>query len=131
LEFLILYSNLIPISLYVTLEVQKLCGALLISWDLQLYVGVRCTMALDSVIPSSLALISWDLNEPAIASHHAFCHCADDVTRYDADLKEPIQARCSDLNEELGQVEFIFADKTGTLTQNIMVFRNCSIKGVR
>jgi magnesium-transporting ATPase (P-type) len=38
-------------------------------------------------------------------------------------------AKTSELIEELGQVEFIFSDKTGTLTQNVMEFKKCFING--
>jgi len=36
-------------------------------------------------------------------------------------------SRNSDLIEELGQVEFVFSDKTGTLTQNKMEFKKCQV----
>ena len=35
LSFLVLYNYIIPISLYVTLELQKFCGSLFLVWDLQ------------------------------------------------------------------------------------------------
>jgi phospholipid-translocating ATPase len=39
-----------------------------------------------------------------------------DLEMYDEDTKSLAKCRNSDLIEELGQVEMIFSDKTGTLT---------------
>ena len=36
---------------------------------------------------------------------------------YDSKSDTPAAARTTTLNEELGQIEYIFSDKTGTLTQ--------------
>ncbi|KAF9272242.1 hypothetical protein BGZ68_002583, partial [Mortierella alpina] len=85
LTFLILYNNLIPISLMVTMEVVKFWHAQLINADLDMYYEKTDTPAL---------------------------------------------ARTSSLVEELGQIEYIFSDKTGTLTCNEMEFRQCSIAGL-
>ncbi|KEP50793.1 phospholipid P-type ATPase transporter [Rhizoctonia solani 123E] len=85
LTFVILYNNLIPISLIVTMEVVKYQQAQLINSDLDMYYAKTDTPAL---------------------------------------------CRTSSLVEELGQIEYIFSDKTGTLTRNEMEFRQASIAGV-
>ncbi|XP_027147671.1 probable phospholipid-transporting ATPase IA isoform X4 [Larimichthys crocea] len=85
LTFIILFNNLIPISLLVTLEVIKFIQAFFINWDTDM------------------------LYEPT---------------------NTPAMARTSNLNEELGQVKYIFSDKTGTLTCNVMQFKKCTIAGV-
>lgn len=44
-------------------------------------------------------------------------------------LDEHAHARNSNLNEDLGKVEYVFSDKTGTLTSNDMQLRQVNIKG--
>lgn len=85
LTFIILYNNLIPISLIVTMEVVRFQQAALINFDLDMYYSKTDTPAL---------------------------------------------CRTSSLVEDLGQIEYVFSDKTGTLTCNEMEFRFCSVGGV-
>ncbi|RZB99428.1 Phospholipid-transporting ATPase 3 isoform C [Glycine soja] len=80
-----LYSTIIPISLYVSIEMIKF---------------IQSTQFINK-----------------------------DLCMYHNETNTPALARTSNLNEELGQVEYIFSDKTGTLTRNLMEFFKCSIGG--
>ncbi|KAG0459971.1 hypothetical protein HPP92_023099 [Vanilla planifolia] len=81
---LMLYGCLIPISLYISIEIVKVLQSIFINQDLEMY-----------------------------------CEEKD----------QPACARTSNLNEELGMVNTILSDKTGTLTCNSMEFVKCSIAG--
>lgn len=82
---IILFQNLVPISLYISLEIIRTIQAFFIYSDTFMYyekVDYPCTPK------------SWNISD------------------------------------DLGQIEYIFSDKTGTLTQNVMEFKKCSVNGV-
>lgn len=49
---------------------------------------------------------------------------------YHEETDTPCIPRTWNISDDLGQIEYIFSDKTGTLTQNVMEFRKCTIDGV-
>ncbi|KAF4436512.1 phospholipid-translocating ATPase [Fusarium austroafricanum] len=82
--FIIMFNTLIPLSLYISLEIIKL-GQLYLLQDSDMYDPISDT---------------------------------------------PMVANTTTILENLGQVSYVFSDKTGTLTENIMRFRKMSVAGV-
>ncbi|XP_076640988.1 phospholipid-transporting ATPase VD isoform X2 [Halictus rubicundus] len=56
-------------------------------------------------------------------------HIGHDAALYDADADRSAECRALNITEELGQVQYVFSDKTGTLTENKMLFRRCAVGG--
>ena len=81
---LITFQNIVPISLYISIEFVRTIQALWIYFDYEMYHAETGTTTL---------------------------------------------ARSWNLSDDLGQIQYVFSDKTGTLTQNAMVFRQCSVGG--
>lgn len=82
---LIAFQNIVPISLYISIEIVKTIQAYFISQDVDMYYQPYDT----ACVPKT-----WNISD------------------------------------DLGQIEYIFSDKTGTLTQNVMEFQKCSVNGV-
>jgi phospholipid-transporting ATPase len=81
----IVYQVIIPISLYISMEMVRLGQAYFMGADLDLY---------------------------------------------DKSSSSKFHCRALNINEDLGQIKYVFSDKTGTLTQNKMEFQCASVHGV-
>ncbi|CAM0880948.1 unnamed protein product [Alopecurus aequalis] len=53
-----------------------------------------------------------------------------DIDLYDKSSRSKFQCRALNINEDLGQIKYVFSDKTGTLTENKMEFQCASVHGV-
>lgn len=53
----------------------------------------------------------------------------EDKDMYDSKSGSRFQCRSLNINEDLGQIRYVFSDKTGTLTENKMEFQRASIHG--
>lgn len=81
---IILFQNLIPISLYITLEIVRTLQAVFIYSDVEMY--------------------------------------------YEK-IDQPCIPKSWNISDDVGQIEYIFSDKTGTLTQNVMEFKKATVNG--
>lgn len=52
-----------------------------------------------------------------------------DLDLYDEEENSRVQCRALNITEDMGQIQYVFSDKTGTLTENKMVFCRCTIMG--
>ena len=59
-----------------------------------------------------------------------FVYIKNDKDMVDPETGTASLARNTNLNEDLGKVEYVFSDKTGTLTANEMQLREVAIAGV-
>jgi magnesium-transporting ATPase (P-type) len=53
-----------------------------------------------------------------------------DLAIYDPVSDSPAEAHTSGMCADLGQVQYVLSDKTGTLTKNVMRLRRCSVAGM-
>lgn len=108
---MVLFNYIIPVSMYVTVEMQKFLGSYFIMWDDDMFdeeLGERAQVN-TSDLNEELGQVGYTHSTQSTHTHH---------------IHSPLLPECLCF-----QVEYVFTDKTGTLTENNMEFIECCVDG--
>eukprot|EP00475_Leptophrys_vorax_P016794 TRINITY_DN2330_c0_g1_i1.p1 TRINITY_DN2330_c0_g1~~TRINITY_DN2330_c0_g1_i1.p1 ORF type:complete len:1197 (-),score=323.51 TRINITY_DN2330_c0_g1_i1:49-3603(-) len=130
----ILFSYFIPLSLYVTLEFTRVGQGLIIEGDQELSVvefevkqkdDADVKLADEVADPNQAKDAEAEMSRRLQSFNSSFA-----LVEQRVPIRKKAKVKTTDINDELGMVEFIMTDKTGTLTKNKMELKACFVDGI-